>query len=369
MNGAVRSLWRVVVAMVAVTACGEGHGGGGGATLAAMSSTGARWVRVEARPSPAWRRGAQVVSSAAGVFVVGGRDAVGARDDAWWWNGDAWRELPREGAPGGRVGASAVWTGDALCVWGGRAGRSVVGDGACWSPATGRWRPMSREGAPSARSDAAVAWDGHTVLLFGGRDGEGEALDDGYRYDPRDDRWTRWAGGPAGRWGATLCAAGEGSALLAGGAGEAVALGVDEAAVWRSFVWRTISSAGAPLLREGAPQAVVGDGVLRVGATAVAWLGTAGDGWVTRAMHPLGPRVDAAMVATPEGAVMYGGRDGTRVLGDGARYVAADDRWELLTEEGAPPPRAAASLAWDGRRLLVLWGDGPDGLRDDIWAL
>ena len=84
----------------------------------------------------------------------------------------SWRPLPT--APIlGRLGASAVWTGREMIVWGGvtRGGAFPYGaprsDGAAYTPATRTWRKIANspsgvlgDGGPAAAGPAAAWWSG-----------------------------------------------------------------------------------------------------------------------------------------------------------------------------------------------------------------
>ena len=80
-----------------------------------------------------------------------------------------WRSLAA--LPFGRVGASAMWTGMQLLLWGGtKSGGSSLKDGVAYDPSTGHWSSIQQ--APlRARSGSAVAWTGRSLLVWGGEIG------------------------------------------------------------------------------------------------------------------------------------------------------------------------------------------------------
>jgi hypothetical protein len=91
---------------------------------------------------------------------------------------DRWRPLAAAAAPSPRVGASAVWTGHEMLVWGGTSptcGPSGSGgpcaDGAAYDPATDTWRPIASDPAAPARSGHVAAWSGTEMLIWGGTGG------------------------------------------------------------------------------------------------------------------------------------------------------------------------------------------------------
>jgi hypothetical protein len=104
---------------------------------------------------------------------------------------EAWQPLGREGAPSPRRGASAVWTGKLLFVWGGvePSTEAPCDSGALYDPATDSWQPIAADGAPPARSRAGVVWTGHEVVVLGGLASPDVALADAAAYDPTAGTW------------------------------------------------------------------------------------------------------------------------------------------------------------------------------------
>jgi hypothetical protein len=102
-----------------------------------------------------------------------------------------WSELPP--APiTPRMGASVVWTGTELLVWGGESDdQTLHGDGAAYNPTTRRWRTLPP--APlSPRVQQAGVWDGGEMLIWGGYDQvspTGHVTNGSAAYDPKTDRW------------------------------------------------------------------------------------------------------------------------------------------------------------------------------------
>ena len=92
------------------------------------------------------------------------------------------------GPLGGRVGATAVWTGSEVLIWGGRNDDGVLDDGAAFDPASGTWRLL----APTrfaARAWAVAAWTGTEMVVIGGVDGDDRSLSGAAAYDPVADAW------------------------------------------------------------------------------------------------------------------------------------------------------------------------------------
>src|SRR5439155_4238068 len=100
-----------------------------------------------------------------------------------------------------RVLHTAVWTGDAMIVWGGEEVDDCygplpcypfsIGSGRRYDPVTDQWTPISHRNTPSMRYEHTAVWTGSLMIVWGGEGGYyGGFLNDGERYDPRADAWT-----------------------------------------------------------------------------------------------------------------------------------------------------------------------------------
>jgi hypothetical protein len=101
-----------------------------------------------------------------------------------------WATLPPAPIPA-RSGATVVWDGSELLVWGGAARKDedvFRANGAAYNPATGRWRVLPA--APlSPRSGQAAVWTGHELLIWGGYNSAEQLTADGAAYDPSSNSW------------------------------------------------------------------------------------------------------------------------------------------------------------------------------------
>jgi hypothetical protein len=73
-------------------------------------------------------------------------------------------------------------------------------------------------------------------------------------------------------------------------------------------------------------------------------------------------RAGHSLVWTDTEMLVWGGSaqadgDGSRLLGDGARYDPNADRWTPITMEGAPAPRSGHRAVWTGTEMII-WGGG-----------
>ncbi len=290
-----------------------------------------------------------------------------------------WRKLPT--APlRSRHGASAVWTGREMIVWGGawRAGNASIwlDDGAAYDPAGDKWRRIANSPL-EPRSDAVIAWTGKAVLIWGGQKqgsetGFGDEWDDGALYDPAKGTWkpmadwplshrygTRavWTGTRLVVWGGASAEAGEDPPPLADGA--AFDPGDDK---WTKMPAGPLAGRIAPL------------GAARGNDALLAWgPGPAEDGkrvalsdsavydpehkqWSPAAAVP--PPPNDAWCLDPPGCV--GVDTGKRVVfaGQGLAWDPAANRWAPIAPGPyADPYLGGKATAWTGSRVM-LWGGG-----------
>ncbi|MBI2948775.1 MAG: hypothetical protein HYY23_14140 [Verrucomicrobia bacterium] len=194
---------------------------------------------------------------------------AGLASDRWQWEA-----VGKQSSPPGRIYMSAVWTGSEFLFWGGRlldGHDDWRNDGFRYDPRTDRWKPITTAGAPAPRYANTAVWTGRELIVWGGRRPTGrleESYNTGARYDPVADKWTpvNLAGAPARRDSHTAVWTGK------------------EMIVWGGF------SIGYP------------------------------DTW-----------------------------------NDGGRYDPGTDSWKPLSLANAPNPRQDHTAVWTGREMLV-WG-------------
>ena len=106
----------------------------------------------------------------------------------------AWSLMPAAPISTDRGGASVVWTGHELIVWGGTTGRNdqLRADGAAYNPSTHTWRVLPASPL-SARVQQASVWTGSELVIWGGYDNESDvhlhATADGAAYSPATNTW------------------------------------------------------------------------------------------------------------------------------------------------------------------------------------
>lgn len=96
-----------------------------------------------------------------------------------------WRKLP-DSPLSPRVSQVAVWTGSEMVVWGGGGYSGAAG--AAYNPISNTWRLLP-QGPLSARGGAVGVWTGTEVFLLGGLYGAGQNYTDGAAFDPRSGTW------------------------------------------------------------------------------------------------------------------------------------------------------------------------------------
>jgi N-acetylneuraminic acid mutarotase len=117
---------------------------------------------------------------------------------------DSWTPTStKANAPAGRKGHTAVWTGTEMIVWGGDdSAAHLLNSGARYNASTDTWLATS-SGAnlPRARTGATAVWTGSEMIVWGGRGSAGDT-NTGGRYAPSTDSWTATSTGsnvPSGR--------------------------------------------------------------------------------------------------------------------------------------------------------------------------
>ena len=152
------------------------------------------WTPTSVGKGPSERDGHTAVWTGSTMVVWGGRrweeadyvylNTGGRYDPAT----DTWWDTSTIGAPSERSGHTAVWTGSAMVVWGGKSANGDLDSGGLYDPATDLWTPTSTRGAASGRSGHTALWTGGLMVVWGGNNGSGY-LDSGGRYDPVTDQW------------------------------------------------------------------------------------------------------------------------------------------------------------------------------------
>lgn len=115
-------------------------------------------------------------------------------DQGWRYNpaSDAWKSTTLTNSPGSRDHHVAEWTGNEMIVWGGFIYSLTSPVGSRYNPTTDTWTPVATSGAPKTRIWSVDGWTGSEMIVWGGQDvSSGSALNDGGRYNPATNSWTK----------------------------------------------------------------------------------------------------------------------------------------------------------------------------------
>ena len=304
------------------------------------------WTR-ELPEGPPARRGQSHLWTGSELIVWGG--AVASLPSSGLWSNagyrydpvsDSWSTLRIDGStPSPRAYHSAVWTGDAMIIWGGESWDesadppffTALGDGGRYDPVADRWFAVPDVGAPSPRLEHAAVWTGTEMVVWGGLVPEEPttnpppeipdylALDDGARYDPAFGGWTAMGDTP-------------------------------------------------PSARGRAAAAWTGDAMFVVGGfDGIDWIDPGSDATAFSSYDPSTDQWETTLDQPPAGGMTSPPFEAPVALWTGeSLWVAQPASGRLLARytatgwsEPPPPPstsdRRYVSLSWTGRRL-ILWG-------------
>jgi hypothetical protein len=287
----------------------------------------------------------------------------------------AWSALPTDGAPVGRYLHTAVWTGKAMLVWGGRiAGKSpVTATGGLYDPSAKAWKPIATAGAPSPRYFHSAVWTGSRMLIWGGY-GDTTLAPDGAAYDPESDTWTPIASANQPPPRTAHAALWTGSKMLIwGGLANSTPLGSGGAYDPASNTWKAIPTQGAPPPRFSHAAAWTG-------AQMIVWGGSNFSDWQSngRVFDPAtaswtGMTSSQGVPSAREGAtgawtgsefLVWGGWTGGPYENTGGLLsgvgMGQPGTWTTMSITGAPAPRGDHVAVWTGNELVVWGGCGGD---------
>jgi hypothetical protein len=140
-----------------------------------------------------------------GGYLPDGNQMVTASSNAYAFDPtmNAWTQL--SSAPVGLAEHVAVWTGSQMLVWGGAQGVRFDTTNLNWEnsnfwsydPQADAWQIIvSPSGGPSWRNYESAVWTGSEMIIWGGGSfftqyHTGNCLNDGYRFDPFANIWTK----------------------------------------------------------------------------------------------------------------------------------------------------------------------------------
>lgn len=180
----------------------------GGNTTSGFTNTGGiydpatdAWTATSETGAPSGRVSTSAVWTGSKMIVWGGSGVTGQVNSGGVFDPatNAWSPTATLGALSPREFAASVWipTISKMFVYGGRVGGTVLSDAALYDPASNTWSTIAA--APDARQGASAVWDGGKVIVYGGQAPNGSYLSDVMTYD-----MTSWSvpdptGQPGGR--------------------------------------------------------------------------------------------------------------------------------------------------------------------------
>lgn len=300
------------------------------------------------------------------IIVWAEAEAAGARLDP---DTGRWRRVATSPLTP-RQGASAVWTGKEMVVWGGRSGDRVASDpGAAYDPVTDTWRPLPRPPV-RLRAEQSAIWTGTEMVVWGGAGNlpRPPHFADGAAYDPATDRWRRLPQAPLLRR-AGHSAVWTGREMVVWGGRElgAAATSYADGAAYdpATQTWRPVTP--SPLVARSAHTAVW------TGTQVLVWAGRTADGpvsdgaswdpaegvWSPLPVAPLAPRAQHTSVWSGTEMIVWGGAGaGRRRFADGAAFNPTGGAWRRLPGV-LLSSRFDHASTWSGSAMFVWGGRAP----------
>jgi N-acetylneuraminic acid mutarotase len=280
---------------------------------------------------------------------------------------DTWTATSTINAPEGRTGATAVWTGSEMIVWGGIDSNLVGLDtGGRYNPSTDSWTPTSTTNAPTGAFDHTAVWTGSEMIVWGGNHMIQIGMNTGGRYNPSTDSWTPTStnNAPQARYLHTAVWTGS-EMVIWGGAIIASPFFTDTGGRYNPSTdsWTATSTTSAP---EGRyfHTAVWADSEMIVwgGINFGVYLNTGGkynpgtDSWTGTSTTDAPAGRASTAVWTGSEMIVWGGNDGSpNYLNTGGKYNPGTDSWTSTSTTDAPNGRDGHTAVWTGGEMIV-WG-------------
>jgi N-acetylneuraminic acid mutarotase len=299
------------------------------------------WAGVTTNGAPEPRDGHTAVWTGSRMNIFGG-GSTGIFDDGWRYNvtNNTWAATstaPGTGESSERKGATAIWTGSELIVWGGENSGLNFRSGGRYDPVLDSWTKTRLAGAPSGRINHTAVWSGTEMIVWGGVDESETAT--GARYNPALNDWTRMnvTNAPSARQNHTAVWTGN-EMIVWGGVSNIFLNGYGD-------LPNELSSGGRynPLTDTWTPVSLDINRPSAREAHACVWTGSEMIIWGGR----------RSLFAIPSPTKTH--------YGNGARYNPASDTWTALPQSNAPTPRGNMGAVWSGTEFIVWAGGNFDG--------
>jgi N-acetylneuraminic acid mutarotase len=290
------------------------------------------WASTDTNGAPAGRQGHAAIWSGTRMIVWGGSFVTSSSSyintgGVYDPNANSWSSMSTAGAPVGSLQPSAVWTGSRMVVWGGyscdaTSGCGPVKTGGRYDPASNTWTPVSdgASGPPTTHQHTAV-WTGSHMIVWGGAANGGSDVNTGGKFDPATDSWTALP---------TLMAPSPRESHTAVWTGNVMV-------VWGGQFWNGTNDLPVALGTGGR-------------------YNPADDAWVPTSMTLApAPRTSHTAVWTGRRMIVWGGYGPSTVFATGSRYDPVNDTWSAMTNASAPLGRYYHTAVWTGH-VMVVWG-------------
>ena len=329
------------------------------------------WTATSTINAPDGRIGATAVWTGSEMIVWGGVDqSVVGLDTGGKYNPstDSWTPTSMVNVPTGRFGYTAVWTGTEMIVWGGTHTNLAMNTGGRYNPSINIWTTTSTNNAPQARSNHTAVWTGSEMIIWGGSINISPFFTNtGGRYNPSMDSWTATSttSAPEGRYYHT--AVWTGSEMIAwGGVDFGVYLNTGGKYNPDTDSWIAMSTTNAPSGRSDHTAVWTGGEMIVWGGNdgSPIYLNTGGvydpgtDSW-TGTSTTDAPSVRAGHTAVWTGSemIVWGGTDLHNIFNTGGRYNPSTDSWTGTSIDNAPSARSGHTAVWTGDEMII-WSGG-----------
>jgi len=328
------------------------------------------WTATSTINAPEGRSGATAVWTGSEMIVWGGvEQSVVGLDTGGKYNPstDSWTPTSTTNVPTGRFDHTAVWTGSEMIVWGGIHTNLAMNTGGKYNPSTDSWTPTNTTNAPTARFDHTAVWTGSEMIIWGGEINVSPFfVNTGGRYNPSMDSWTatNTTNAPDGRYVHTAVWTGS-EMIVWGGINFGVYFNTGGKYSPSTDSWTGTSTTDAPNARASHTAVWTGSEMIVWGGSDVSsYFNTGGkynpstDSWTgTSTTDAPNARYDHTTVWTGSEMITWGGADLHNIFNTGGRYNPSTDSWTGTSIDDAPSARGGHTAVWSGSEMIV-WSGG-----------
>ena len=134
------------------------------------------WTPISALNAPAptffgasvWTGQEMLVWGGCMTYTLGYCSTVSASGGRYNPVTNTWAGIASQSAPSARYYHTAVWSGDAMVIWGGCNGAQCYNTGSVYTPTSDSWQALGTADAPAARGNHRAVWTGDLMIVWGG---------------------------------------------------------------------------------------------------------------------------------------------------------------------------------------------------------